>query len=188
MPTLIDLFCGQGGWSRPARAAGWKCIGYDIADLGYPGELVIRSLPIGVEELMMRSPDLVVASPPCDEYARRHLPWIARQGPIDERLLRWSIGLCGRVNCPVIVECSRFSAREVPGARLVGSYALWGDVPIIMPQVPGEKERRSGTNAARRARIPDSLAGWIIEVRERSLERLHFALKGDRKELRIWNG
>lgn len=36
MPTLIDLFCGLGGWSEGFLAEGWRCVGFDIERHVYP--------------------------------------------------------------------------------------------------------------------------------------------------------
>ena len=179
MPVLIDLFCGRGGWTRAAMVRGWRCYGFDTVNHGYPGNLIERALPVDLETLIGLKPDLIVASPPCEEFARKHLPWISRCGPVDERLLRWSINLRNFTATPVIVECSKSAAREVPGARMVGPYALWGDVPVLMPRIVGRKMKRSGLYPSARAMIPDELAGWIIEVHTRRLESLHFALKGE---------
>jgi hypothetical protein len=175
MPTLLDLFCGRGGWSKPALALGWRCIGIDIEDHGYPGELHRRRLPISIDAVRRYRPDLVVASPPCEEFARWHLPF--RNFPATrnaERLelaiqtLGWSISLIGQTGSPVIAECSKFAARHVPGARFVGSYALWGDVPAINPIPRAKKERSTGHQPARRAEIPLELAEWIITTAVRS--------------------
>jgi hypothetical protein len=160
---LLDLFCGRGGWTVPALSAGWECIGFDIADHGYPGRLVLGSLPCSIDYLKSFQPDLIVASPPCEDFARHHLPWIA--GPVPSTdLLRWSIGLVGKFDCRVIVECSRFAARHVttPRAFLVGSYALWGNYPALLPDPPRRKSRYWGTDPAKRAMIEPCLAEWII--------------------------
>lgn len=167
-PILIDLFCGRGGWTVPAMSRGWKCHGFDCVDHGYPGELHLGNLPVDLQVLTDLQPDLVLASPPCEEYARHHMPWIKGPAP-DESLLRWSIGLIGRMKCPVIVECSLFAYRHVQGGRIAGSYSLWGNVPALLPKVPRNKHRHS--SAARRAVIEPSLAEWIMHVMTAGWER-----------------
>lgn len=165
-PVLIDLFCGRGGWSKPALARGWECHGFDIIDAAYPGQLHQQPCPIPTRTLAELRPNLILASPPCEEYARRFLPWIAQVGPIDTRLLSWSISLIGTVECPVIVECSHFASRMMPGGKSLRPWHLWGDLPALLPQPLPRKGKVSGTKKARRAEIPDWLASWIIEVFE----------------------
>jgi len=159
--TLLDLFCGVGGWSKAFLPLGWRCVGVDIADLGYPGEMLrcdVREL----EPSFVDSFDAVVVSPPCEEFARAWLPWLRcdkTPAPEAVSLLRWSVNLCDRPSR--IVECSKFAARHVPGAALFGSYALWGDVPALMPKLPKSKERKSGLRPELRAEIPMELSSWI---------------------------
>lgn len=162
MPTLIDLFCGRGGWTQAALKAGWDAVGYDVHDHGYPGELVLRSLPIDPAILNAHNPSLIVASPPCEDFARACLPWLRTVTNPSTDLLRWSIDLRRHVHCPVIVECSHFASRFVDGARFCGSYALWGDLPALLPHTPRRKMKHSGTDPARRAMIEPALADWII--------------------------
>ena len=168
---LLDLFCGRGGWTRPALARGWDAIGVDRDDHGYPAQILLQTLPASLTNLRALRPDLVVASPPCEEFARHALPWITFAGSPSLELLAWSIALIGSFPCPVIVECSRFAARWVPGARFSGSYALWGDLPAILPSPPRRKAMQSGTNPARRAMIEPDLAGWLIDWAARKAER-----------------
>ena len=62
-----------------------------------------------------------------------------------------------------ITECSRFAARHVPGAIQCESYALWGDVPLLMPVLPRGKMAKSGMRPDLRAEIPPALADWIAD-------------------------
>ena len=45
-PLMLDLCCGMGGWSAGFMAAGWRCVGVDLADFSasYPGECVQADL------------------------------------------------------------------------------------------------------------------------------------------------
>jgi hypothetical protein len=169
--TLVDLFCGRGGWTRAAIRRGWKCVGFDIEDHGYPGILVQQQLPCDTQLIRQFNPALVVASPPCEDYARRGLPWMRHAGPIDERPLRWAVSLADRLDCPVVVECSQFAARHLGGWRRCGSFYLWGDVPALLPSFKhdkhsnaGNKEDGTAVRAAKKAMIPEQLAGWIIDT------------------------
>lgn len=163
-PSLLDLFCGVGGWSKSFAVRGWRCVGVDIASLGYPYELIQCSV-LDLTDDFINSFDAVAASPPCEEFARAWLPWLRgdkkpEQWAID--LLEWSVKLCdGRKNR--ITECSNFSARHVPGGTRYESYTLWGDVPLLMPQLPRGKMAKSGMKPELRAEIPPALADWIAE-------------------------
>lgn len=164
-PLLIDLFCGRGGWSRAAAAAGWRCIGYDVVDHGYPGELRLQACPLSEEILLQEKPDLIVASPPCEDFARACLPWLRTVENPSIELLSWAIAIASRIQVPMVVECSRFAARYVPGARFCGSYALWGKLPALLPtSLARRKEKQWGRRPADRAMIEPELAAWIIDT------------------------
>lgn len=162
-PRVLDLFCGVGGWSKAFAARGWHCVGVDIAALGYPFEFVQADVWT-LERAWIDGFDAVVASPPCEEFARAWLPWLRgdkrpEQWALD--LLAWSVSLCDRPGR--LVECSVFGARHVPGALLNGSYALWGDVPVLMPRLPRGKMRKSGKRPELRAEIPPQLSGSVAD-------------------------
>lgn len=162
-PSLLDLFCGVGGWSKSFAARGWRCVGVDIASLGYPYELVQCSV-LDLTPDFINSFDAITASPPCEEFARAWLPWLRgdhkpQQWALD--LLEWSVNLCDRPGR--IVECSNFSGRHVPRGTRFESYTLWGDVPLLMPQLPRGKMAKSGMNPELRAEIPPALADWIAD-------------------------
>lgn len=150
-------------------ARGWNAIGIDIVDLGYPGLFIRQTLPHPLLFQFPYRPTLVVASPPCEAYARHHLPWIKDPTPPDEQLLRWSISLIGSFPT-VLVECSRFAMMHVPGATWCRPYALWGDVPpLLPPSLPTKAGRRrpfarqDADRAADAAEVPEYLAITVLE-------------------------
>lgn len=168
--TIIDLFCGSGGWPKSSPVHRW--IGVDCVhdfSLVYPGEFVWGFLP----DIMptVHSGDAVIASPPCEVFARHHLPWLLSKRHPDElaqavKLLEWSLSLIGRwPSMPVVVECSRFAAMHVPArpARLCGSYALWGDLPVLLSDPPRRKSSKSGKDPASRAEVEPWLAVQVID-------------------------
>jgi hypothetical protein len=65
---VLDLFCGMGGWSIPFIEDGDEVWGIDIKDYGYPGKLIqsdIRELDgYGFSDM-----DLIIGSPPCNEFS-----------------------------------------------------------------------------------------------------------------------
>jgi hypothetical protein len=74
-------------------------------------------------------------------------------------LLKWSVAF-SQSGSNRICECSRFGARFVPGAVLTDSYALWCDVPLLLPRLPRVKCRQDG-NPALRSIIPEHLADVV---------------------------
>ena len=62
---VVDLFCGLGGFSQAFRDRGHRVIGVDIVP---PADVLadVRNLPFN-EKLRA---DVVLASPPCDEFTR----------------------------------------------------------------------------------------------------------------------
>lgn len=167
MPSLLEIFCGRGGWSKSFAARGWLCTGVDLVDLGYPFSFMRRDARSLTAAEIDRF-DAVVMSPPCEDFARAWLPWLRgdhtpEAWAID--LLRWSVALCDRPRR--LVECSLFAARHEPGAVRVGSWALWGDVPLLFPQFRRGKTRISGLRPDLRAEIPPPLADTVAD---------HFAL------------
>ena len=171
--SLLDVFCGVGGWSKAFGERGWKCTGVDLEDFSaeYPGEFV-QADALTLERSWIDQFDAVLMSPPCDDFARAWLPWLRGDQKPDElslRLLNWSIDLCDRPGR--LVECSNFAARHAPGAVRVGSYSLWGDVPLLIREVPRGKMAKSGMRPELRAEIPSELAVSVAEWIEAGILR-----------------
>src|SRR5258706_2107337 len=78
-PRAIDLFCGLGGWTDGLLAEGWDVIGFDIerhqyGDAKYPAQLVLQDV-LTLHGSQFRDADLIIASPPCQAYSYRAMPW-----------------------------------------------------------------------------------------------------------------
>ena len=65
IPKLLDLCCGLGGWSIGFHRAGFKCLGVDVLDLGYPYDLILADVCAWQYQGKI---DVVTASPPCTEW------------------------------------------------------------------------------------------------------------------------
>lgn len=164
---LLDLFCGRGGWSRVAVSRGWDVVGIDaVPQPDFPGRFVLRTLPIPAEILYAAwHPDAVTVSPPCEQFARHHLPWIKGPAP-DLSLMQWALSLVDLLPCPVIVECSRFAGWHFPRSSRCGSLRLWGAVPTLLPTPRPHKMRTPGYDPAGRAVIPPEVATVFLEAVE----------------------
>lgn len=165
-PLAIDLFCGLGGWTEGLLAEGWQVRGYDIeaheyGEEKYPAELVLRDV-LTLHGSDLADADLIVASPPCQEFSYMAMPWgrakqIARalRGE-DEfpdgykgshtiadltalfdacfRIQREASEAAGR-HIPMVVENVRGAEAWVGKAAWnYGSFYVWGDVPALMPR------------------------------------------------------
>ena len=175
MPLAIDLFCGLGGWTEGLLAEGYGVIGFDIerheyGDHCYPAQLVVQDV-LTLHGSQFKGADLIVASPPCQEYSYMAMPWklakakaaAIRADATGQMLadLNRLFEACFRIqgqasqaagrHIPLIVENVRGAIPWVGRARWnYGSYYLWGDVPALMPdtrafKVPGFRFDGSGS-------------------------------------------
>jgi hypothetical protein len=145
-PLAIDLFCGLGGWTDGLLAEGYDVIGFDIeqheyGEHRYPARLVLQDV-LTLHGSQFKEAALIVASPPCQAYSYRAMPWKRAKAlpPPDNtlfeacfRIQREASEAAGR-HVPMIVENVRGAQPWVGRARWnYGSFYLWGDVPALMP-------------------------------------------------------
>lgn len=142
--------------------------------LAYPAQLVVQDV-LTLDGAQFRDADLIVASPPCQEYSYMAMPWsrakqIARalqgEGEFPEGYtgsrtlddLNRLFNACFRIqdeackaagrHIPLVVENVRGAQPWVGRARWnFGSFYLWGDVPALMPPVvSAQKFNPDGTD------------------------------------------
>jgi hypothetical protein len=127
-------------------AEGYEVVGFDIeqhvyGEHRYPAQLVVQDVRT-LHGSQFRSAALIVASPPCQAYSYRAMPWKRAKAlppPCNElfdacfRIQREACEAAGR-QIPLIVENVRGAQPWVGRARWnFGSFYLWGDVPALMP-------------------------------------------------------
>jgi len=182
-PLAIDLFCGLFGWSAGLVAEGYQVIGFDLEDMhanfGMPRppefRLVIQDV-LTLHGSQFRTADLIVASPPCQAYSYRAMPWKRAKAlpPPDNtlfdacfRIQREACAAAGR-HIPMIVENVRGAQPWVGRARWnYGSFYLWGDVPALMPN-------------AKAIKVPTMGAGWYPPDHPKHVPGLAFNTHADR--------
>lgn len=174
-PTAIDLFCGLGGWTEGLLAEDYRVVGFDIeehvyGEHRYPGKLILADV-LTLHGSMFARADLIVASPPCQEYSYMAMPWkrakakaaAIRADTTGAELARLTqlFSACFRIqreaseaaghHIPMVVENVRGAQPWVGKAQgNFGSFYLWGDVPALMPitlkasKVPGFRFDGSG--------------------------------------------
>ena len=178
-PLAIDLFCGLGGWTDGCLAEGYDVIGFDIEqheydEHRYQGMLCIQDV-LTLHGSQFKGATLIVASPPCQAYSYRAMPWKrAKALPPPDNTLFESCFRIQREACaaaghhiPLIVENVRGAQKWVGRARWnYGSFYLWGDVPALMPvtlrppvKTKGHTHRRDGHPHTKRLTNPAEFAG-----------------------------
>jgi hypothetical protein len=147
-PLAIDLFCGLGGWTDGLLAEGYDVVGFDCeqhvyGEHRYPAQLVLQDV-LTIHGRQFKDAALIVASPPCQAYSYRAMPWKRAKAlpPPDNslfeacfRIQREAQEAAGRF-IPLVVENVVGAQKWVGRARWhYGSFYLWGDVPGLMPIV-----------------------------------------------------
>ena len=147
-PLAVDLFAGLGGWTEGLLAEGYYVVGFDnvqhvYGEHRYPAQLVIQDV-LMLHGRQFKDAALIVASPPCQGYSYRAMPWKRAKAlpPPDNslfeacfRIQREASAAAGR-HIPMVVENVCGAQKWVGRARWhYGSFYLWGDVPALMPMV-----------------------------------------------------
>ncbi len=157
----------------------------------YPGLLTLQDVTT-LHGSQFRNADLIVASPPCQEYSYMAMPWSrakAKAAAIRAdstgqmladltrlfnecfRLQREACEAAGR-HIPLIVENVRGAIPWVGRSRWAfGSFHLWGDVPALMPHVfrhgqqPGNKRTGRTMCYPAGSANPDAVKGRTGKLR-----------------------
>ena len=108
---------------------------YGTVETKYPGELVLQDV-LTLDGRQFRNADVIVASPPCQAYSYRAMPWKRAKAlpPPSNELFDACFRIASEAGVPLIVENVKGAQPWVGRAKWhYGSFYLWGDVPALMP-------------------------------------------------------
>lgn len=162
MPLMLDLCAGLGGASQAMRARGWDVITVDYdARFGCDVTADIRTW-----RWEGPRPDLVWASPPCDEFSRESMPWCKTGKAPDMSIVMGCLRVIAETQPPMwVLENVRgagpwFAPVLGPPRQRVGPFFLWGNFPplgVNMAQFR-KKESYSSSRPDLRAMVPEALS------------------------------
>lgn len=153
-PLVVDLFAGSFGWSEGFISEGYRSIGFDLEHHDYHGHVpafchLILADVRSLRGSWFRNAAVIVASPPCQAYSYRAMPWKRAKAlpPPDNTLFNECFRIQHEASeaaghyIPLIVENVRGAQPWVGRARWnYGSFYLWGDVPALMPMLKGARK------------------------------------------------
>jgi len=171
-PLAFDLCCGMGGWTDALLRRGFDVVGVDIyRSKHYMGELLISDLMEFDESRFLDEPrrSLVVASPPCTEFARwdKCPTWFVDRPAPDLGLVNRCRQIAARLDVPLVLENVR-GAQSFIGTAVhhFASFYLWGDgVPPLLSPCDRRTARFKcrARSAAKRAHIPFQMAWQVAD-------------------------
>ena len=160
MPFMLDLFCGYKGASAAMfmRSSYWKVETLDIMPSFNPTYCVdIREWSYTGDV-----PDLVWASPPCQEFSRHSMPWTRAKTPAppDLSLVKSAQRIIGEIKPRWwIIENVRGAIPYLgKPVKKIGAYCLWGEFPEFEAATTKRKEALPGWAKQHRAMIPYSIS------------------------------
>lgn len=168
---MLDLFSGLGGASQAMRARGWRVVTVDVEPRFRPDVVAdLRAWTWDGER-----PDLVWASPPCDEFARESMPWCKTGRAPDLSLVMATLEIVRRAEPRFwAMENVRGAQRWIGrAAKIVGPFYLWGWFPDFDAKLIGyrNKESFSSSQDAQRAKVPDEISVALAAACEHAIAR-----------------
>lgn len=164
-PLAMDLCSGSRGWGEGFESAGWIVLGVDkrpFREKCSPPQLVRDITTLDPDDYRGLI-DLVVASPPCEEFSKWDTQLFPGTPRPDLTLVNFCFEFAAALGVPIVLENVRGLQKLIgPAAQHYGSFYLWGDVPTLMPYIPGRQGRPKMKWCHRsprlRAKIPLELA------------------------------
>ncbi len=151
-PLAIDLYCGLGGWTEGLLAEGYRVVGFDIerhvyGEARYPAQLVIQDVTT-LHGSQFKDATLIVASPPCQAYSYRAMPWKRAKAlpPPDNTLFEACFRIQAEANAAVKHHC------HICGVHMLSHHAWTNQgacgcffpgtryVPLVVENVRGAQK------------------------------------------------
>ncbi len=158
-PFMLDLFCGYKGASEAMRKRGWLVETADIkVSFNATHTVDLREWSWKPQCVDLRSPDLVWASPPCQEFSRQTMPWTRARNPAppDLSLVEAAKRIIGEIKPRWWVIENVRGAIPYLGKPVmkIGAYCLWGVFPKFEATITKRKESLSSWKKQERALVP----------------------------------
>ena len=145
-PLALNLCCGiwDDGWAQGLTKAGWDVINVGIEILGaLPGFSIQADVREIAKDVQAYFPalkfDLVVASPPCQEFSYSSFPFRKakekfKNNPPDPTIWKACVEIARQLKTPLILE-NVSGARKWMGKNSwkYGSFYFWGVMPALLP-------------------------------------------------------
>ena len=185
---VLDLFCGLGGWSIPFIEDGDDVTGIDIIAVktkndSYPGKLIVQDIRT-VDGNDFKDYDLIIGSPPCNEFSIAKEKAIGAHPDICKRDVEKGLELVREYERVIREAQPRYWAMEnvskladyydkTPSWYFMvskgGKRCLWSNFTIpLSPQFRFKRKIRDiyGWDNTRplRAKIPYEIARFIADV------------------------
>ena len=150
--TVLDLYCGLGGFGQAFRDRGHKVYGLDIVP---PADVIADARALPFRDGL--APDALLAAPPCTDFARESMPWCRTGKAPDMALVRAAFDAVERLKPRFwVIENVRGARPYMPMPVMrVGSRYLWGYFPIPLMGSHGRcfGKEHIGPNVTNRARL-----------------------------------
>lgn len=193
---MLDLFCGQLGWSIGFASRGWDCLGVDIIE---PSKMPNNCSFYKMDILAMTPQDLlafgefdfICASSPCEDFSKTCKGGMACFYPnapypaMGIQLFNHARAICEFYGVPYCMENVRGAEQWVGNAKShCGPFYLWGSgVPPLLPKGITKGTTNMGNwnhnkklgpqkKAGELAKIPMMLANCVADYAERLLEKV----------------
>jgi len=180
--TVVDLFCGLGGWAKGFLKHGFEVHGYDVVNFSkyYPGVFHQCDLRKYKECKFPDKVDVLVSSSPCEEFTKMILPWKWKFKKID---LQWGIELFNlQYEIKDYLKPKYYVFENVYGATKyvnipysfrLGSRYFWTNVPPF--QVPMARDLYNKVNQYKHAGI--DRPAWRAKIPLRISEAFALRIK-----------
>lgn len=163
---MLDLCSGLGGANVAFRERGWQVVTIDNDPLHAPDICTdLRTFSWDGPR-----PDLLWASPPCDEFSRESMPWCRTGIPPDLSLVQAVFRLVEEIRPRFwILENVRGAKRFLgPPYLRFGAVYLWGQFPLVLCNPLWWKEKLPSSAHQARAKIPYDLSHALAAVIDRA--------------------